>query len=222
MINRELTIDSGLAEVGLPIDIFQLSIDADHPLMKALQNARSCIAEVINDPMIARIVQTMYGISLFDNKGNPASLKKDECDRFSHWEDLFVRYFNEGIKRIIPSVRECDALVAFFDIYDSINEALMNAIEHGTNFGHEGIVGVQWFLGQTKTLITITQSTAGPSVEILNDLINDPRRYDLGKGFMRGHGIPFHVSSKFTQANYCAIQGGGFAVVLLTTTADSE
>ncbi len=226
MINRKLTIQSGLDAVGEPITAFQVEIDATHPITLARKKLTDTIIKTLEDDDLAEVVNLNIGIiltSFIDKNGKEKFYAHNEHPLAKSVDlgDAFRTYFYDIlIKNVYDLLNDDGSFKVFFSIEDSITEALINAIEHGTDYCTKGEVSVQCIRGKAKALISISQTTSGPPTEVLDDFINNPRNYDAGKGYRRGCGIAGLATDKNVQFNYCSSDTDGFTVLLLTDVSD--
>ncbi len=220
MINRNLTIESGLTEVGVPVSLFQVVVDSDrHPLAIAQRKFNSLLQQTIERKEVAVIRSGdffgMGGAIFYDKSGHPVFFEhhKHPSQASNELHDLFLKYFYRAFNTEVYSPLNDTHI--HLSILDCIIESFGNAIEHGTGFCTKGSVGLQWITGRTKALITITQTSPGPSRELMDDLTTHPQNYDYGKGYLRGAGM-FQLSrNKNVQVNFDFDEGGGFSVILL-------
>lgn len=217
MLDKKLTIENGIAEVGPPTDAFQLVIGKDHPITTTLKRLRRAVEELSSNPKVSHIYNHGGGIALFEG-GRQIMLAEDQNPGF--WAFALTEATEAALHEPISRINHDLNFRSFFDIRDCTSEALLNAIEHGTNFCEKGEVSVQYIRGKTHALITITQSTAITKRKRLDDFIQNPGHYETPNGFKRGAGMYLQSVVKDVRVNYCDIEPNGFAVCLLAPRAE--
>lgn len=217
MLDKKLTIENGIAEVGPPTDAFQLVIGKDHPITSALKRLRGAVEELGSNPKFSHVHNHGGRITVYEG-GRQIMLAEDQNPGF--WALAVTNATDAAIHGPISRINYYPNFGSFFDIRDCTAEAILNAIEHGTNFCEKGEVSVQYIRGKTHALITITQSTVSTNRKRLDDFIQNPGHYETPNGFKRGAGMYLQSVVKDVRVNYCDIEPNGFAVCLLAPCAE--
>ncbi|MFC1810376.1 hypothetical protein ACFLZH_02655 [Patescibacteria group bacterium] len=202
MLDRDLTIEGGLSEIGEIIQESHVTITPESPIVQVLKIARQRHDELFQAGKVYTDTGIFGGI-----RPKRWLLPENECwDLDRELPQLGSDVFDECAKTLwqsIDSNYERSWMASGPHFSDPFYEAIQNAIEHGTRFCEEGNVEVHCTTGTEGILAVISQPTPGLSMEKVKKAITckEPGEltYEPRKEEIRGMGLACYHNSENAQ-----------------------
>lgn len=216
MINRNLTIESGLAELGEIEDAFGKDYPPGCELARALkefdEKVRGAIRVGDATVALSGLGNTLHFAPQVDtDKAKKIDNARRTLNRSLEMGDPFSTFWTRLTwQQTGDVVHLCNELMSV------LSESRMNAVEHGTHYCTIGDVTVRGVLSRKGTLFCIIQSGPGPTTEQLDRLYqntpSDDLRYSDGL-LMRGNGFTKYVQAPGTEVNFQTLPNGLCALI---------
>lgn len=196
MINRNLTIESGLTFLGEVESLFSADVKASDETPQLLKRVHTLVRTRLESGEI-KTHHSVFGKSLifprkFDTEQmNLIGLMINRYDLA--WRTLFFSPIEKS-RAFWGRINSNDSNhTVSLDYIEIVHEPILNAIEHGTAYCTLSSVTIRGALSQKGALICIGQTTNGPTKEQLSQLHSATHESDLlykvgddqrGAGFM--------------------------------------
>lgn len=202
MLDRDLTIEYGLSEIGEIIQESHVTITPESPVVQVLKTARQRHDELFRGGKVYTDTGIFGGI-----RPKRWIVSEDECHALEiELSQLGSDVFKECAKTLWKSTDidyEGSWMASGPHFNDPFFEAIQNAIEHGTDFCTKGNVEVHCKTGTEGILAVISQPTPGLSMEKVDKALTckEPGEltYEPRKGEIRGMGLACYHNSKNAQ-----------------------
>lgn len=221
MLDRDLTIELGLTEIGEVIQESHLTITPDAPIVEILKTARLRHNELFAAGKVYTNTGLFGGIT-----AKSWAMPEDEYYSLEReLPQLGSDVFNEFAKTLWQSVHydEGGDMGASPFFSDPFFEAIQNAIEHGTNFCDSGNVEVHCTTGTEGILAVISQPAPGLTRRKVEAALTckdaGELAYEPTPGEIRGMGLACYRNPENAQVwfEFANQQSPEFKVIILTT-----
>lgn len=222
MLDKDLTIDSGLLEIGEIIHESHLTITPDSPIVEILKTARLRHDELF----AAGKVYTDTSISGGIRPKWHTTTEEERRALGTELPQLGLKVFNQfstTLWQVVPVDHERSWMASGPHFSNPFYEAIQNAIEHGTNFCEKSNVQVHCTTGTEGILALISQPTQGLSREKVEEALTckdtSELTYEPTPEEIRGMGLACYRNSENAQVwfEFPTESSPEFKVIILQT-----
>ena len=171
MLDRDLTIERGLTEIGEIVQESHLTITPDAPVVKILKASRLRHNELFAMRKVYTDTSLLGGIRANRRK----TTEEEYYSLGKELPQLGLECFDQCAKTLWQStdIDHADSWMASNPHFsDPFFEAIQNAIEHGTNFCENGNVEVHCTTGTEGILAVISQPNPGLSSKKVEEALS--------------------------------------------------
>lgn len=222
MLDRELTIDRGLSEIGEVVQASHVTITPDAPIVRILKIARLRHDELFAANKVYTNTSIFGGIrprrqTTTEEERRTLEIELPQLGRevfdqlaLTLWQATDIDYEDSWM-----------ASAPHFS--DPFYEAIQNAIEHGTNFCENGNVEIHCTTGTEGILAVISQPNPGISIERVEEALTcedaGELTYEPRSEEIRGMGLACYHSAENAQIwfEFPTASSPEFKVIILQT-----
>lgn len=214
MIDKDLTINRGLSEIGDITTSGQTTLTSRSPFTKAIGEYRTRIAELLEQ----KLVENIQAPEINGGGIHPCDWLEEKYKLEIEIGKLRDRVFHTMTRTVYSTLQPpTNRDILYYEPFvGTLKEAIGNAVEHGTNFCTQGTVKVQTWTGERGLLGVVSQKTPGLTQEQIDGepLIQGTRRTET-----RGRGLSCYKYSKHPEVGFelYTEQSPIFRVIILET-----
>lgn len=212
MINKDLTIESGLAALGEVEEIFAQDYKENDPLAVELSAFDNIVRGALKTGRVKKFKGIEYSPEVLSaERAIIEKIRKNTNTLLQFCEDSSEMFWC----RLTGQVQGSTTL-PISDLMDVLREARMNAIGHGTAYCTKGEVQVRGAISSKGALFCIIQNTPGPNDEQLEKLYKakqeDRLQYQV-EHMTRGNGFTKFVQANKVNVNFQTTKEGGCILI---------